>query len=92
MKTTVERLNAKIKAMDRFELELMASNVVQSLYLSHFTREDLTDDEQDLIPDDFDGSELLDSEREWDGDTLKNVAGDIENAGLNVGKLAEVSA
>lgn len=71
MKTT-EQLRAKLAAMPREELELLAENIVITLY-----------GEADHEADTFG----LNADKEWDGDTLENVASDIINAGLHPDKL-----
>lgn len=71
---TLDQLNAKLAAMPRADLEIFARNVVLSLY-------------GDNNPDEEDFPLRLDQDKEWDGDTLGNVADDIADAGLNPDKL-----
>ncbi len=78
MKTTIEKLTAKVRSMDRAELELLALNVVQSLYA-----------QPDFEGDDFEVATVLDSEKEWEcADVLESVAGDVSNAGLSPTAIA----
>lgn len=73
MKTTPEKLDARLRGMSADELREMAANIVKLLYLVH--------DEENPEP-------VLDSDKEWDGDTLELIAEEMSDARLCVPSIA----
>lgn len=71
---TLAQLKAKVASMTREELEILAYNVVVSLY------GDADQEQTDL---------LLNPDNEWTQDTIEKVAEDVDLAGLNPEKIPE---